>query len=548
MADILAGIGTRQHPQTKQADPRQVKNAAGGYTFKTGDWEHLHRFLTLGVEGGTYYANAKDFAAENAEVVFRCAAQDPVKLVEEIVKISTEGRAPRQNPAIFALAAASAVADDEGRKAALAAIPAVCRTATHLFLFAKYAKNFRGWGRGLRNAIGAWYTEKPVDKVAYQAVKYRNREGYTHRDLLRLSHPHTDDASRAALFRWITHPDVPEGLFRDNEQVELPALVEDFIEAQSLQTVPEWVTIISRGNGISWEMLPDAALGSASVWEALLAQGIPQTALMRQLPRLTNLGLTTGNSGRMIAEQLQDSERLKKGRVHPINVLVAQRTYAGGRGIKGKMTWQPTRQITDALDAAFYNAYGAVEPSGKRILLACDISGSMDTPVSGLPITCREAVGALTLVTANVESDCGIVGFTSNSTRMSWSNWRDSTVLTELDISPRRRLDDVCRYMQGLPMGGTDIALPMIWAREQGLEFDAFVTYTDNETWAGSIHPHEALRRYREQINPNARMVVVAMTGTGNTVCDPNDLLSLEVSGFDSAVPNLITDFVRGEI
>lgn len=546
MADILAGIGTRRHSQTKQADPRQVKNAAGGYTFEVGDWERLHRFLTLGVEGGTYYASAKDFAEEHAGIVFRCASLDPVKLVSEIVKISTEGRAPRQNPAIFALAAASAVADDAGRKAALDAIPAVCRTATHLFLFAKYAKNFRGWGRGLRKAVGAWYTDKPLDKLAYQAVKYRNREGYTHRDLLRLSHPVADTASRAALFKWITHPDVPEGVFVDNEQVELPSLVEDFIETQSLQTVPEWVTIINRGNGISWEMLPDAALGSAAVWEALLEQGLPQTALMRQLPRLTNLGLVTGNSGRKIAEQLQDSDRLKKGRVHPINVLVAQRTYASGRG-KGS-TWQPNRQITDALDAAFYAAYGAVEPSGKRILLACDISGSMDTPVSGLPITCREAVGALALVTANVESDCGIVGFTSNSTRMSWGSWRDNTVLTELDISPRRRLDDVCRYMQLLPMGGTDIALPMTWAQENDQEFDAFVTYTDNETWAGSIHPHEALRRYREQINPNARMVVVAMTGTGNTVCDPNDLLSLEVSGFDSAVPNLITDFVRGEI
>ena len=88
----------------------------------------------------------------------------------------------------------------------------------------------------------------------------------------------------------------------------------------------------------------------------------------------------------------------------------------------------------------------------------------------------------------------------------------------------------------------------MIWAREQGLEFDCFVTYTDNETWAGSVHPHEALRTYRERFNPNARMIVVAMTGTGNSVCDPNDPLSLEVSGFDSAVPQLINDFASGAI
>ena len=37
---------------------------------------------------------------------------------------------------------------------------------------------------------------RPVDDVAYQAVKYRQREGWSHRDLMRLAHPATDDADR----------------------------------------------------------------------------------------------------------------------------------------------------------------------------------------------------------------------------------------------------------------------------------------------------------------------------------------------------------------
>jgi 60 kDa SS-A/Ro ribonucleoprotein len=97
-------------------------------------------------------------------------------------------------------------------------------------------------------------------------------------------------------------------------------------------------------------------------------------------------------------------------------------------------------------------------------------------------------------------------------------------------------------------MGSTDCALPMVWARKKRAVFDVFVIITDNETWYGSIHPHQALREYRVKVNPQARLVVVAMTGTGNSIVDPRDPLSLEVSGFDSAVPQLIADFARGDL
>ena len=34
----------------------------------------------------------------------------------------------------------------------------------------------------------------------------------------------------------------------------------------------------------------------------------------------------------------------------------------------------------------------------------------------------------------------------------------------------------------------------MICAHEQELAVSAFITYTDSETWAGTIHPAQALR------------------------------------------------------
>jgi 60 kDa SS-A/Ro ribonucleoprotein len=97
-------------------------------------------------------------------------------------------------------------------------------------------------------------------------------------------------------------------------------------------------------------------------------------------------------------------------------------------------------------------------------------------------------------------------------------------------------------------MGGTDCALPMIWAHDQRIDVDAFVVYTDNETWAGSVHPAQALRAYREARGIPAKLIVVGMTSTGFTIADPRDPGMLDVVGFDTATPQLIAEFARGTL
>ncbi|GAA1155175.1 TROVE domain-containing protein [Kribbella jejuensis] len=529
--DPLAQISTRQTRQGEQADPRQQLNRAGGYAFGQDDFARLHRFLTLGTTGGTYYTSARELSQENAALVIDLARTQATAVVAAVLDISLSGRVPKQNQALFALAAAAKLGDEEGRRAALAAVPLVARTGTHLFTFAGYLEQFGGWGRGTRRAIGNWYVEPAVDALAYQVLKYRRRNGWSHADLLRLAHPKTTEPVRRELFDWIHG--------RPDDLSALP-LIAAFERIQAATDVTEAADVIALNRALSWEMIPDRFLNEPQIWEALLANGLPQTALLRQLPRLTRLGLLEplGSWARIVADQLTDRARLRKARVHPVDVLVAQRTYSAGHGTRGVRTWSPSRPIVDALDAAFYQAYDAVEPTGKRTLLALDVSGSMGSPVSGLPITCREASTALALVTAATESSYEIVGFTSK--RM----FRD-TELTRLSISPRQRLDDAIRTVSELPFGATDCALPMLYAIRRKLAIDTFVIYTDNETWYGDIHPHQALRQYRQTSGIDARLVVVAMTASGRTIADPSDPGMLDVSGFDSAVPGLISDFSR---
>ena len=101
------------------------------------------------------------------------------------------------------------------------------------------------------------------------------------------------------------------------------------------------------------------------------------------------------------------------------------------------------------------------------------------------------------------------------------------------------------KRISDLPFEGTDCALPMIWAREHKLNVSGFITYTDSETWAGNIHPAQALRQYRSEFVRDAKAVVVGMTSNGFTLADPNDRGMLDVAGFDMTVPAVIADFVR---
>ena len=186
----------KSRTSTPQNEPipgsNQVPNSGGGYSWAVDDWVRLDRFLILGSEGGTYYIKESALTRENAEAVARCIAEDGERTVARIVEVSEAGRAPKNDPAIFALALCAALGDPATKRAAFDALPRVCRTGTHLFHFAQFVDGLRGWGRGLREAVAAWYAMPPA-KLALQAIKYQQRDGWAHRDLLRLAHAEASD-------------------------------------------------------------------------------------------------------------------------------------------------------------------------------------------------------------------------------------------------------------------------------------------------------------------------------------------------------------------
>lgn len=528
--DPLAAYFPRVTPQSEPADPGQVRNSAGGYVFPVTDRTRATRFLILGTEGGTYYVSERDLTRDNAGFIVAMAnGAQAGDLLDLVIDVSTQGRAKKQNATMFTLAALCASSNEPVKARALAAIQAVCRTGTMLFVFARYVEQFRGHGKGLNRALLRWYTDKTVDDAAYQAVKYRQREGWSHRDLLRLvknvgGRVKVPESHRP-LFGWITgHPDG-----------DLPRVVAGFEQAQTVTTAREWARLVGEYR-LSWEMLPDNALAHAEVWEALVpTMGLG--ALIRQLPRLTNVGYVAPMSvgAKTVVERLADASEIARSRVHPLAVLVAAVTYARGEGMRGSSTWVTAPQIVDALDGAFYAAYGNIVPAGKRTLVACDVSGSMTMgQVGGTSLAPIQAEMGLAMCLINTEPQVFPMAFSQG--------------FVPLPLSLRTRLDDAVRQANGMPCDGTDCSVPMLWAAANHVEVDTFVTVTDNETWAGRVHPHQALRAYRDQTGIPARSVVVGMTATGFTIADPSDAGQMDLVGFDAGSMDVLSAFSRGDL
>ena len=573
-------VNPRVTSQSEQAREDQVKNRAGGYVWQVDCWTSLDRFLILGAEGSTYYVGEKKLVKENAKAIGECLKQDGIRTVKRIAEISQAGRAVKNDPAVFCLAMAAGHSDNEVRKAALQALPKVCRIGTDLFNFAADVENFRRWGRALRNAVANWYLDKPADKLALQLVKYQQRNGWSHKDLLKLSHanpfelvrrdPEMDSGAYQALFRWVTQDGSLEARevlrkgqkkdsrmdsYEELNREALPKLVHGFEAVQLAESKAEVIKLIHE-YWLSHEMLPTQWKKEPEIWEALLDRGLPMTALTRNLGVMTACGLIKPMSAasKKVAEQFANEEAIRKSRLHPMKILIAMKQYQSGHGDKGKLSWSPVTQVIDAMDSAFYTAFKSVQPTGKNYLLALDVSGSMGSAIQGCgTLTCREAAAAMAMVTAKLEQNWQVIGFTCESgggwgwgSRNNSSSDPDSGV-TVLNISPKMRLDQVCEVTARQDFGGTDCSQPMLYALKHKIEVDTFMVYTDNETWAGRMQPFQALRKYRQEMGRQARLIVCGLTSDKFTIADPRDPGMLDICGMDTSVPDLISSFSKGE-
>ena len=595
-----------------------------------------------------------------------------------------------------------------------------------------------GIGRGIRRVFGEYFYSRTGVEVANLMTKYQNREGWNIKDVLTLIHIDPkrmkDDGGRLAI-DYIFKPkeefapilaaapptaDRVKQLLNAIKEIHTiaerplkPATNPSLAGLSNYQYGEELNRIVHLINtvGICREQLPSQLFKYRKVWEALLmnkgangkGKGMPLTALIRNLGKLTTaeIGIIAPFSTialqsltptvKHICDRITDAQDIKRTRIHPYTILVAMMTYKKGQGDKGGLTWSHNIHIVEALDKAFKLAFQNITPTGKRIKIALDVSGSMSSNFcTGSPVvSCAVGSVAMMMMTLYVErggappndargvappndassarlaapgaspppaassplwkttqlpdgrtlyentktNECqftkptelsaggGVApgaanraqlpsqgggipqykatkkylgisdgqaadttarppaphyGYSSsyytppppylphlypppaipsNVTICAFSNtlteltnaivgYMDATIDPATGL-PTMTIDDALKLVE-LPFSATDCSLPMVSALENKEQVDAFVIYTDSETYMGKIHPQAALEQYRAATGINAKLIVVGMTSNCLTIADPKDLNTLNLAGFDTATPRLINDFIVG--
>ena len=649
---------------------------------------------------------------------------------------------------------------------ALNAVNDCVRILTHMYMLIDYIKIFSkaghpslttatassakappavigsGIGRGIRRVFGEYFYSRTGIEIANLMTKYQNREGWSIKDVLTLIHIDPkrmkDDGGRLAI-DYIFKPkeefepllaaapptaDRVKQLLNAIKEIHTIILRPAPVAVPLSQNTPEIyrITEIINRVGLCREQLPTQLFKYRKVWEALLmskgangkGKGMPLTALIRNLGKLTTaeIGIIAPFSTiaiqsltrdtKHICDRITDPADIKRTRLHPYTILVAMMTYKKGHGDKGGMTWSPNTHIIEALDKAFKLAFQNITPTGKRIKIALDVSGSMSSNFcTGSPVvSCAVGSVAMMMMTLYVENqhrgvappngakgvappngassarlsapgaspppaasplwkttqlpdgrtlyentktnECHITkpeGFATSSagggnapkavTRAELAPLGGATppptipqykatkkylgltdaqaadtarppaphfgysssyytppppylpelypasaipsnvticafsdTLTELTNAivgymdatidpatgiPTMTIDDALKLVE-LPFSATDCSLPMVRALENKEHVDAFVIYTDSETYMGKIHPQAALEQYRAEMGIDAKLIVVGMTSNCLTIADPKDLNTLNLAGFDTATPRLINDFISGGI
>ena len=277
-------------------------------------------------------------------------------------------------------------------------------------------------------------------------------------------------------------------------------------------------------------MIPNSNLNKPEVLKALL-ENMPLTALLRNLNRFSYNGLTDANTDtvKTITKKLKDEEFVKKSGIHPLNVVNSMLTYSSGRGTLGDKTWKPNQKIVDALSETYDLALKALVPTGKNILVAVDISGSMQHPVNGMQMTAAQISNVLGVTLLKAEDEAEMVWF--------------DTGLSAPTIGRRTSIDDVLK--KSPHGGGTDCAQAFVHALNTKVKYDAIIILTDSETWAGGTHGLELLNKYRKTINKNVKVIEVAMVANPHTTLPVDDKNVLRVVGFDASVVDVIQSYLE---
>ncbi|MFO0960453.1 MAG: TROVE domain-containing protein [Isosphaeraceae bacterium] len=503
-------------------------NEAGGRAYNLPPKQALAQIVTTGTLHNTFYANA----ASQLEDLLAIAAEEQVddRFLGQLAVYSRE-RAymkdmpaalllilAKRNPAIFHQVFDRVV--DNGR---------MLRTMLQMVRSGRFGR--KGLSASLQRAFQRWLNRASVGKLL--AASIGNNPSL--RDVLRLARPTPADNARRALFGWLTGKDV--GRWAPASADDLPPEVWSLVAYREAASEADQVAVLEKAR-FRWDLLADAAKGPA-VWKAIARQ-MGHQALRMNLNTLLRHGVFEDpNMVEEVALRIADADEVRRSRQFPYQYLAASKNAEEGVPELVRMG------LEDAAEAACGNVPALPTPA----LIGLDVSGSMQTPVTGhrghgatSAVRCVDAAALFAAALLRRNPGSVVIPFDTEAYRA--------------DFSPNTKVVELANRLAAYGGGGTNCALPLqaapMWHPDR--KFGAAILVSDQESWVGQgRHGSTAVMtawnafadKQRKLGVADPKLVCIDLQPYATTQA-PDRAEILNVGGFSDAVFHVVSSFLEG--
>jgi 60 kDa SS-A/Ro ribonucleoprotein len=489
-------------------------NEAGGLAYKLSPKAALAQYAATGCFNHTFYAAAGDQLDKGLAL----ASEVDAEFIAKTAVFAREKGYMKDMPA-FLVAVLSTKDKDLMEKVFHRVIDNGKMLRNFVQIMRSGTVGRKSLGSLPKRLVREWFEKRASEQLFKQSVG----QSPSIADILKMVHPKPADAEREALFGYF--------IGREIDADKLPEIVKRFerFKAGDSADVPD----------VPFQMLTALPLGN-SEW----------TAIARNSPwQMTRMNLNTfqrhgvfedAEMVKIIAERLRNGEAIRRARVFPFQLMSAYKAAEANKGIP--------REITDALQDAMEIATENVPKIEGKVFVFPDISGSMQSAVTGYrrgatsAVRCVDVAALFSAAILRKNPDAEIIPFESN--------------IVDVRLNARDSIMTNAEKLSNLPFGGTNCSAPLAELNRRRAKGDVLIYVSDNESWidtpfygrfGGSAT--ETMKQWNEfkSRNRDAKLVCIDIQPYGHSQAQEHrDILN--VGGFSDQVFTLVSEFANGNL
>lgn len=483
-----------------------TRNEAAGPAYALSPQQALAQYAATGCLNATFYASAQ----QQLDTVLKLCGQVDAAMIARTAVYAREKGCMKDTPALLCAVLATkdvAVLDR--------VFDRVCDNGRMVRNFVQIVRSGvtgrKSLGSAPKRMVQRWLEQRSDEALLADSVGMNPSLA----DVIRLAHPKPKDDAREAFYAWLVGDPV--------DAAKLPEIVQAY---EAFKRQPDRVP-----PKVAFQLLTNLTL-SADQWRKIARDGGLQMVRMN-LNTFARQGVFADASvAEAIAARLRDAREIRASRILPYQLMVAATN--AGEGVP--------QSIRDALTDAMEIAIANVPAIEGRVAVCPDVSGSMQSAVTGVRkgatsgVRCVDVAALVASAFARRNPGAIVLPFTEK--------------VLNVRLDPEAGVLANARTLAGLPPGGTNCSAPLKKLADEGERVDLVVLVSDNQSWVDTQPGATATMKQWSRIkavNPAARLVCIDIQPGGTVQAkDRTDILN--VGGFSDAVFGLVAEFAAGRM